>query len=202
MCIFVKMFLFITISSVATLNWTLSSPSLYTLSHKKSAYPTHKGVQSFFFLTGWCKCMKLVVYVHCISNWKYLFCLSLLWKERWYYQNCKFSVDIDFDGYSISWLMLKWRNLKKEKMKKKLGNVGQVLVETKYGDPHKEDTGHSTHLLELSGVSTEINPFHQQKQHHFHRHNAVFHRSHSHCLTMTVCEILLSLATSLQTGMT
>lgn len=85
---------------------------------------------------------------------------------------------------------------------KKLGNVGQVLVEIQHADPHKEDTGHSTHLLELSGVSTEIKPHHQQKQHHFHCHNTLFHRSHSHFLTMTVCDILLSLATSLQTGMT
>ena len=109
--------------------------------------------------------------------------------------------DTDSDGYSISWLMLKWRNLKKEKMKK-LGNVEQVLVETQTGDPHKEDTGQSTHSLELSGVSTEIKPLHQQRQHHFQCLNAVFHRSHSHFLTMTVCDILLSLATSLQTGMT
>jgi len=49
--------------------------------------------------------------------------------------------------------MLKWNNLKKEKMKNKLGNVGQVPVETQTGDPHKEDTGQSTHSLELSGVS-------------------------------------------------
>jgi len=55
-------------------------------------------------------------------------------------------VDTDSDGYSISWLTLKWRNLKKEKMKK-LGNVGQVLVETQTVDPHKEDTGQSTHSL-------------------------------------------------------
>jgi hypothetical protein len=52
--------------------------------------------------------------------------------------------------------MLKWRDLKKEKMKKKLGNVRHVPVETETGDAHKEDTGQSTHSLELSGVSTEI----------------------------------------------
>jgi hypothetical protein len=62
--------------------------------------------------------------------------------------------------------MLKWRNLKKEKLKK-LGNVGQVPVETQTGDPHKEDTGQSTHSLELSGVSTEIKPLHQQRLHNF-----------------------------------
>jgi hypothetical protein len=50
-------------------------------------------------------------------------------------------VDTDSDGYSISWLVVKWRNLQKEKMKKKLGNVWQVLVATKTGDPQKEDSG-------------------------------------------------------------
>jgi hypothetical protein len=108
-------------------------------------------------------------------------------------------VDTDSDGYNISWLM-KWRNLQKEKMKK-LGNVGQVPVETQTGDPHKEDVGQSTHSLELLGVSTEIKLLLQQRQHHFQCHNVVFHRSHSHFLRMTVCDILPSLATSLQTGM-
>jgi len=46
-------------------------------------------------------------------------------------------VGTDSDGYSISWLMLKWRNLQKEKMKKKLGNLWKVLVKTKTGDPPK-----------------------------------------------------------------
>jgi hypothetical protein len=49
-------------------------------------------------------------------------------------------VGTDSDGYSISWLMLQWRNLQKEKMNK-LGNLWKVLVETKTGDPQKEDTG-------------------------------------------------------------
>lgn len=85
-------------------------------------------------------------------------------------------------------------------MKQKLGNVAQVPVETQTGDPHKEDTGQSTHSLELSGVSTKIKPLNPQRLHYFQCHNVVFHRSHS--LTMTVCHRLLSLATSLQTGMT
>jgi hypothetical protein len=87
-------------------------------------------------------------------------------------------------------------------MKMKLGNVGKVLVETQTGDPHKEDTGQFTHSLELSGMSAEIKPLLQQRQHHFQCHKVVFHGSHSHFLKMTMCDILLSLATSLQTGMT
>jgi hypothetical protein len=101
--------------------------------------------------------MKLLVYVQFISNVKDLFCLSLLWKGRWYYQNCKFSVDTDSNGYSSSCLIWKWRKLKKEKTKK-LGNVGKVPVETQNGDPHKENTRQSTHALELSGVPAEIKP--------------------------------------------
>lgn len=81
-------------------------------------------------------------------------------------------------------------------MKKILSNVGQVLVETQTGDTHKEGTGQSTHSLDLSGLSTETKPLHSRC------HYVVFHRSHSHFLTMSLCDILLSLATSLRGGMT
>jgi hypothetical protein len=94
--------------------------------------------------------------------------------------------------------MWKWRKLKKEKMK--LGNVGKVPVGTQNGDPHKEDIGQSTHALELAGVSAELKPILHQRQHCFKCHNVGFHRSHSCFLKMTVCDILLSLVTSLRTG--
>jgi hypothetical protein len=38
-------------------------------------------------------------------------------------------------------------------VKKKIQNVGPVMVGTGSGALHKEGTGLSTHLLELSGVS-------------------------------------------------
>lgn len=82
----------------------------------------------------------------------------------------------------------------------KLGNVGKVPVEIQNGDLHKEDTGQSTNALELAGVSAEIKPILHQRQHRFKCHNVGFHRSHSCFLKITVCDILLSLATSLQTG--
>jgi hypothetical protein len=51
-----------------------------------------------------------------------------------------------------------------ENPKKKLGNVWQVLVATKTGDPQKEDTG------AFRGINRNQ------------AHTVVFHRSHSHFL--------------------
>jgi hypothetical protein len=68
-------------------------------------------------------------------------------------------------------------------MKKKLSNVRLVLVETQTGDFCKEGTGLSTHSVELSGVSTKINPLYQQRQYSSRCQNVVFHRSHCYFLT-------------------